>query len=111
MVPGQALYPSERTLNRYFNPAAFVAPADFKVGNASYNLLWGPGQQNWDASVVKNVQFAERALLQVRFEAFSAFNHPIFANPAAAITNASTVGRISSSAGERTVQLGAKIMF
>ena len=111
MVPGAALYPSDRTLNRYFNPAEFAVPADFTFGNASYNMLWGPGRQNWDASLVKNVHITERAQLQVRFEAFSAFNHPIFANPAAAITNTSTVGRISSSTGERTVQLGAKLMF
>jgi hypothetical protein len=110
-VVGQELYPSDRSLNRYFNPTAFAVPADFKWGTASYNMLWGPGQQNWDASLVKNLHLTERALLQVRMEAFSAFNHPIFANPAAVITNTSTVGRISSSTGERTVQLGAKILF
>lgn len=111
VVLGQALYPEQRTLNRYFNPSAFSVPADFTFGNASYNLLWGPGQQNWDLSLVKNTAIGERLNLQLRMDAFSVFNHPTFGNPAATITNTATVGRISSAGGNRTVMIGAKLAF
>jgi hypothetical protein len=92
VVPGQSLYPAERTLTQYFIPAAFVVPPSFTFGNASYNLLWGPGQQNWDLSLVKNTAIRERLTLQLRIDAFSLFNHPTFGNPAADITNTGSVG-------------------
>ena len=111
VVAGVSPYPEVRTLDRYFNPAAFAVPANFTYGNAGYNVLWGPGQQSWDAGVVKNARLAERVTLQLKFEAFSIFNHPTFGNPASIITNASTVGRISTAGGERTIQAGAKLMF
>ncbi len=111
LVPGQPLYPSQRTLAEYFNPAAFAAPPNYTFGNASYNLLWGPGQQNWDLSLVKNTHIGERASLQLRLDSFSVLNHPTFANPSADITNLGSVGRITSAAGSRTVLIGAKLTF
>ncbi len=53
VVAGAALYPAQRTIYRYFNPAAFAMPPNFTYGNASYNLLWGPGQQSWDMGLAK----------------------------------------------------------
>ncbi|HXA51894.1 MAG TPA: hypothetical protein VNV86_16365 [Candidatus Acidoferrum sp.] len=88
-----------------------LVPADFTYGNAGYNLLWGPGQQNWDISLVKNTVIRERGNLELRMDAFSAFNHPTFNNPAADITNTAAVGRITSAGGNRTVQIGAKLSF
>ena len=111
VVSGAPLYPAERTIGRWFNPAAFAVPADFTFGNAAYNLLWGPGQFNWDASLVKGFTFKERVALQLRLEAFSALNNPQFGNPNAAITNPAVVGQINSAGGNRTVQIGGKLQF
>jgi hypothetical protein len=111
VVAGQPLYPAERTLSQYFNPAAFAVPPSFTFGNAGYNLLWGPGQQNWDLSLVKDTAIRERLTLQLRIDAFSVFNHPTFANPASDITNTGSVGRITSAGGNRTVLIGAKLFF
>jgi hypothetical protein len=112
LVLGQPLYPAQRTIAQYFNPAAFAVPANFTYGNASYNLLWGPGQQNWDLSLVKNTRMGERVNLQLRMDAFSVFNHPTFNNPASTdITNVGAVGRITSAGGNRTVLIGAKLAF
>lgn len=111
VVPGQSLYPAQRTLSQYFNPAAFAIPPNYTFGNAGYNLLWGPGQQNWDFSLVKSTAIRERLTLQLRIDAFSAFNHPTFGNPASDITNTGAVGRITSAGGNRTVLIGAKLFF
>jgi hypothetical protein len=111
VVSGVPLYPASRTLTQYFNPAAFSVPADFTFGNAGYNLLWGPGQQNWDMSLVKNTGLSERANMELRMDAFSTFNHPTFGNPAADITNKGTVGRITTAGGNRTLQIGARLTF
>jgi hypothetical protein len=98
-------------LSQYFNPAAFAVPPNYTFGNAGYNLLWGPGQQNWDFSLVKSTAIRERLTLQLRMDAFSAFNHPTFGNPASEITNTGAVGRITSAGGNRTVLIGAKLFF
>lgn len=105
------LYPEERTLTNYFNAAAFIQPPEFTFGNAGYNVLWGPGQWTWDSSLGKNTRIGERLNLLVKFEAFSVLNHPTFGNPAANISNTATLGRITSAGGNRTCQLGAKLMF
>ena len=111
VVPGAALYPGQRTLAQYFNPAAFSVPANFTFGNAGYDLLWGPGQYTWDMGAAKNIRIHERLGLELRMDAFSVFNHPTFGNPGTDITNLATVGRITSAGGNRTLQFGAKLSF
>lgn len=111
VVVGVPVYPATRNIDQWFNPAAFTRPPDFTYGNAGYNQLWGPGQFNWDASLVKAFVFRERLSLQLRLEAFSALNNAQFGNPNATITNPAVVGRITSAGGNRTVQIGAKLQF
>jgi hypothetical protein len=112
VIAGASLYPSNQSIAQWFNPAAFQMPANFTYGNSAYDLLWGPGINNWDLSLGKNTRIGDRLDLQVKMDAFSAFNHPLFATPAANISNAATVGTISSIVGgTRTVQLGAKLSF
>ncbi|HUQ91993.1 MAG TPA: hypothetical protein VM120_09940 [Bryobacteraceae bacterium] len=111
VVPGVPLYPAVRNIDLWFNAPAFARPAEFTFGNAGYNLLWGPGQFNWDASLVKAFSLRERVDLQLRLEAFSALNNAQFGNPNATITNPAVVGRITGAGGNRTVQIGAKLQF
>ncbi|MBV9083676.1 MAG: TonB-dependent receptor [Acidobacteriaceae bacterium] len=111
IIAGAALYPAKQTIAQWFNPAAFAKPPDFTYGNSAYNMLWGPGQQNWDASIAKNTRLQENVNLQLRLDAFSVFNHPQFGNPSANISNTATVATINSASGNRTVQIGAKIQF
>ncbi|MEG9437743.1 TonB-dependent receptor [Edaphobacter sp. HDX4] len=109
--PGVSLYPSNKTIKQWFNPAAFYA-TDFQYGNSAYNMLWGPRYQNWDTAVSKTTLLHEGVSLQIRVDAFNVFNHPTFSNPAATITNAKTVGTITSTNGaNRTLQLGGKLTF
>src|SRR5262249_4609813 len=42
------------------------------------NNLRGPGINNWDMSLQKNVAITERAQLRLRIEAFNVFNHTQF---------------------------------
>ncbi|MGH9673681.1 MAG: hypothetical protein ACRD44_10915, partial [Bryobacteraceae bacterium] len=45
-VGGQPLYPEEKTLARWFNPAAFALPDLMTFGNAGLNILRAPGLVN-----------------------------------------------------------------
>ncbi len=100
----------------YFNPAAFARPvasaADPDLfGNAGRNILTTPGFRSVDLSLINNIRLNERVQLQLRAEAFNAFNHPNFLVPAFRLDN-SNVGRVTQTANEgRELQFAAKIIF
>src|SRR5207245_4091686 len=50
----------QRSLDRWFNPAAFAFPPRGSFGNAGRNILDGPGYQNVNASLVTNTSLSER---------------------------------------------------
>ena len=91
-VPGVPLYPANKSLHEWFNPAAFTAPPTYTYGTSGYDMLWGPRYQDWDMSLEKNTVFKERINLQLRMDAFNAFNHPNFSTPNAAVSNPSNFG-------------------
>lgn len=45
--------------------------------------MLGPGQFNWDISILKNTQITERVRMQFRTDFYNAFNHPQFSDPGA----------------------------
>lgn len=105
----------------WFDPSAFVNPADWTYGNTPRTLrgLLAPGAINLDASLFKNFRVGERARLQFRAEAFNAANHvnpaspnATFANDRASPNNTNaTFGRITSARDPRQVQLALKLVF
>lgn len=111
-VVSSQLYPSDKTINQWFNVSAFATPTPFTFGNSARNILFGPGQKVFDVSLLKTTKIGERFNLQFRAEAFNLPNHPSFGNPASNISTASTVGKITSTTvAARTVQFGLKLMF
>ena len=94
----------------WFNPAAFVRPAQGTFGNASLDLLRGPKFQNWDAALFKNFKIGERVNSQFRFEVFDFFNHPNLSDPVVSPTSGS-FGKILAKSDNRNIQLGLKIRF
>jgi hypothetical protein len=102
------------TPDRWWNPAAFAAPAAGTFGNAGVGILEGPGYSNIDFSIIKNTRFAEsRKNLQLRFEFFNALNHPHFDVPDN-VVNGASFGRVfTANQGQagRDVQVGIKYIF
>jgi hypothetical protein len=123
-IAGTAPYPAHKGLAQWFNPAAFTAPplvtsngvTYATYGNSQYDMLRGPGYQDWDMSLQKNTTWRERYNVQLRADSFNIFNHPNFNTPNAAISNTSNVGTITSTAGTpsyeaRTVEFAIKFNF
>jgi hypothetical protein len=139
-IPGVPLYPTTKTKAQWFNPAAFQAPQCYNAngtgpctgtnaiytpggpttyalyGNSGYDMLRGPRFQNWDMNLQKNILFKERYNVQLRADSFNVFNHPNLGTPNAAISNSSSVGKITSISGtpayeQRTVEFAAKFSF
>ncbi len=74
------------------NPAdaPFADPPATDYGNSAVGIATGPGQFNWDISILKNTQITEKVKMQFRSDFYNAFNHAQFAPPQG--TNFGTVG-------------------
>jgi len=112
--------PGSLNLNRnprngqpYFNTALFTANALGTPGDASRRYFHGPGMQNFDMALLKNLTLTESKSLQFRLEAFNVFNHAQFFGPQSVEGNISsaTFGQVVSAAPPRLVQAGVKLTF
>ncbi len=100
-----------RTVDEFFNTAAFAAPPQFTFGNEGIDVITGPGIKDVDLSLVKNTPIGERMNLQFRCEAFNAGNHPIFAQPNASF-GTPQFGQITGTRlDNREVQFALKLSF
>ncbi|HZR20679.1 MAG TPA: carboxypeptidase-like regulatory domain-containing protein [Verrucomicrobiae bacterium] len=113
----------------YIHANAFCAPpvAPFSptgatlFGNSGPGIILGPGQFNWDISLIKTGHITERQTIQLRTEFFNAFNHPQFANPggvgavnpSALQVGSPTFGQITGplAVNPRIIQFALKYMF
>mgnify|MGYP001306442860 CR=1 FL=1 len=100
----------QRSVQRYFDTDAVVAPPQFTFGNASRSLLTGPGLVSLNTSLLKNFRFAETWNLQFRMEAFNAINRANFEEPGGAL-GSPNFGVITAAQAARSLQLGLKLTF
>jgi hypothetical protein len=124
----------ERTFDRWFNTQAFVMPSlpyetspgsDQWVvdpGNASVFPVRGPGQNNWDITLMKKFPLkSETRSLQFRFEFYNAFNHTQYASiDTFALFDETTAGfpqvnsdfgRVTSTRQPRVIQVSIRLDF
>jgi len=99
----------------WFDVAAFSQPVQYTYGNEGRDILRGPGQLNFDASIMKIfhvTKLGEGGRIQLRFESFNIFNHPNFAIPSNVTIGTAGVGSITTTTtGNRVLQAGIKVMF
>jgi hypothetical protein len=110
LVAGQDPNDGARTVEQWFNTAAFERNATFTYGNAGRNIVRGPGIFSVDFSLMKNILFGSKAL-QLRLEAFNALNQPIWGDPDMNMSS-QTYGRINTTRSPmRELQIGVKFSF
>jgi hypothetical protein len=104
--------------NYWFNPKAFAIPAaGTGIGNASRNPLYGPGINNWDIALLKDIPITESKYIELRLETYNTFNQVQFAAPSGDVNSPDTLGRIfgvqtgSTNGDGRVLQLGGKFYF
>jgi len=101
--------------NYYFNPNAFSLEPFGTLGNEGRNNLHGPGINNTDLALIKEVRLSETRKIEMRVESFNTFNHTQFRfnNNITSFQNinSGSFGQVTTAAPGRIVQLGAKIYF
>lgn len=135
IVANPVLPKDQRSVTQAFNTAAFAAPpyAACEVpnppficwGNAPKDVFRGPGLNNWDMSLFKNMVFIEGHLrAQLRVETYNTFNHTQFNTVntsatfnAAGVQTNGTFGQYTATpnagapGGPRNLQLALRLTF
>jgi hypothetical protein len=112
---------SQQTIYKTFNTAAFVLTPVGSFGNAAAGLLRGPGLQNWDVALKKDIRLRllETGLLQLRAEAYNVFNHTNFTtvnsaaqfNPATGAQTNANFGAYTAAAPGRILSFTLRFQF
>lgn len=102
---------SQRTINQFFNTAAFSDPAPYTFGDAGRNILPGPANNVANLSVHRNFRTFEHQTLQLRAEAFNALNHPNWGIPGSYPDFGPFFGKIFAAGDQRRLQFGLRYDF
>lgn len=117
---------------QWFDQSVFAAPTPAWAGsltqgfgNASKDIVVGPGRVNFDTSLYKSFAITERAHFELRFESFNTFNHTEFNNIGDSFQGFNSLpngapdlnspkgsfGQVTSTFDPRTLELGGKFVF
>lgn len=118
MVANPILPKGQRTVARYFNTAAFAPPPFGSPGNAPRDVFRGPGTNNWDITLFKDVPIKDRVKFEIRWEVFNLFNHVSFTgvNTSAQFDNSgnqinSLFGALTADRAPRQMQASLRLSF
>jgi hypothetical protein len=134
MLANPNLPSGQRSVNTWYNVAAFgepvpVAPGSCtsagcpaltiqNIGDMPAMPIRGPGVNNFQTSVFKNIRIKERLNVQLRMEAYHTFNHTQFSGVgtsiqynAAGVNTTAAAGTITSARDPRYLQLALRMMF
>ena len=96
---------------RLNNCGPFTLPQIGQQGNENSNLFRNPGYAQYDLTVKKATQLAERFNLELRLDYFNLFNRTNLQGVTADASNTSNFGKSTSTLNPRNAQLGAKLTF
>ena len=99
-----------KTPKQWLNTTVFSLPALYAFGNSPRNGVIGPGLEEFDLSLQKDIQLTESVKFQFRAEAYNVFNHPNFNIPNRTAFTAN-FGSISSAQDSRQLQFAFKLLF
>ena len=107
------------TLDKWFDPTAYVLPPPGELGNAARNSLFGPHFWNVDFSTFKDFPIKESLKVQFRAEFFNILNHANWGQPNSSMFVGGggrnpLAGRITTLAGGSTmrqIQFAVKLVF
>lgn len=99
-----------RSITHWFNTADFVAPAQYAFGNSGTGILTGPAFFDVDLALERHIIIRRHYNIDLRGEAFNAFNRANFDDPNSTVGNNNT-GVINGTGEPRIMQLALKVSF
>ncbi|HTU44412.1 MAG TPA: carboxypeptidase regulatory-like domain-containing protein [Bryobacteraceae bacterium] len=114
LAPGPLnLNQNPRNGNSYFNTSLFSLQPLGTPGNSPRRFFYGPGSENFDVALSKNISLTESTALLFRVEAFNVFNHAQFFGPLSVdgTLGSSSFGDVVSAAAPRILQAAVKFTF
>ncbi|MCI0352956.1 MAG: TonB-dependent receptor [Acidobacteriales bacterium] len=120
LVGNPTLPRGERTPRRAFRTEVVRPPdaSNFGIGNAPKDVFRGPGVNNWDVSLYRNISMGEGRNLQLRFESYNLFNHTQFSGVNTSARFDASGNQVNADFGaytaarpSRRLQLGIKFTF
>jgi hypothetical protein len=99
-----------QTKERWFNTAAFAAPAPGFFGNAGVGVIRGPGFWDWDAALSKLFPIHETLHARLSGEFFNTLNHTNWSGVSTSF-GSGTYGQVTSARDPRRVQLSLRVDF
>jgi hypothetical protein len=121
--PGVSWRAPHQSILDWFNPGAFLQPADGTWGNVRRNSLYGPGINTFNLSAAKgfSIPWREGIKFEFRADAQNVFNHPAFGTPNNVNLGSSVGGAgtpytgtspiTSLTVGGRNLQLALRVSF
>ena len=94
----------------FLNSAGFQVQPLNTPGNAQRNVALAPGFFNLNLSLVKRFTVSETSAVDVRVEAFNAFNTVNFNNPSSTF-GSSSFGQITGAGDGRQMQVAVRYRF
>jgi hypothetical protein len=111
---------SQRGLLQWFNTSAFGRPARGDAGNSPKDIIRGPGVNNSDVTLFKNIPLGSAGLrkLQLRWEIYNVFNHTQFSTvdavarfDAAGNQVNTRFGQVITTRTPRVMQVALRVVF
>jgi hypothetical protein len=99
--------------HNYFSSDVFRMNPLGTPGTAKRRFFYGPGAENFDTALAKNLPITESKAILFRIEAFNVFNHAQFFGPSSVDGNIgdTTFGQAVSAASPRVLQAAFKFSF
>jgi len=106
MASGQS-----KTINQWFNPAAFAQPTPGTLGNNRRNNVYGPGLHVINGSLHKTFTIYEGVSFDLAANATNLINHPSFSDPDLSIGAGHHAQITAVNEGGRIIELVGKLRF
>ena len=107
---GAPIQIADPTIDAFFNTAAFAPPSAGVFGNASRNLIIGPGSRALNATFSRDVALGSNRTVTVDVRANNLLNLVNYTGIDTRV-NSPTFGQVTSVSGMRSVQINLRVRF